>query len=103
MKVLFSQKRVYSILALLFIIAAEVLFVVGSRDYTFSLLPYSMAVFIAIFLLWLIRWMVFRGNPFWVRSKILTRLMANAISPSWLGAFYLLFFIDKKSFLCYTY
>lgn len=90
---LLKRKRAYSLLALFLIIAAETLFIIGSSDYNFGLFPYSFGIFAAIVLLWLLRWYIFRGNPFQVRSKILTRLMANAISPSWMGAIYLLLFI----------
>lgn len=93
------QKRTYSILALFLILAAEILFIIGSFDYTYECFSCALGFLVAIVLLWLLRWCIFKGNPFWVRSKILTRLMANAISPSWIGAFYLLFFIVHLGWL----
>jgi len=93
MKNIFKEKITYSIIALVIVLFAEAFAVLAIHFGYFTFFPHVINAVIAVIFLWLLRWWCFGGNPFWVRSKILTRLMANAVSPSWIGAFYLLLFI----------
>lgn len=90
---IFKNKSIYSTIVLFLIIAGDCLSILYLHKGINPWGAYLWAITTSIFVVWIIRWFSFLGNPFWVRSKILTRLMANAIVPSWLGAFYLLMFI----------
>ena len=88
----FYKRNAYSLLALLLILVGEILSLIAIRHnydwHTWG--PGVAIVFGLIILLWLIGWLL--HVRFGFRSIIVTKLLANAISPRWLGVVYLLFF-----------
>lgn len=89
---LFRKKNTYSFLVLLLVLAGEILSLIAIRNnydwVTWG--PRIGVVFGLIILLWLIGWCL--NVRFGFRSIIVTKLLANAISPLWLSVVYLLFF-----------
>jgi hypothetical protein len=79
-------------LVFLLVLSAETLVVVGLIIDIFNLVLWALLALIPIILFVVIG--KFYGKfEFWPKSTIFTKLMANAIAPSWWGAFYLLFFV----------
>lgn len=95
----FNNKEVYSRLAIILLCILDCIAVLIMHNVEGPWVTCLYVTIIAIFLLWVIRWGIFHGNPFWTRSKLVTRLMANAIAPSWWGVFYLLVFIIHLGWL----
>lgn len=91
MKIL-HKRNTYSFLALLLVLGGEVLSLIAIRhNYDWQTWgPWVGLAFGLIFLLWLTGWCL--HVRFGFRSIIVTKLLANAISPQWLGVVYLLFF-----------
>lgn len=89
---IFYKRNTYSFLALLLILVGEALSLIAIRnDYDWYTWGPGVAIVLGlIILLWLIGWCL--HVRFGFRSIIVTKLLANAISPIWLGVVYLLFF-----------
>ena len=98
-KKFFRNKEIYSRIAIILLCIVDGLAILILHREVTPWGNYLCITAIAIFFLWSIRWIVFHGNPFWTRSKLITRLMANAIAPSWWGVFYLLVFVIHLGWL----
>lgn len=95
-----KYRNTYSFLALLLVLLGiEVPVLVGVRLQQWSLCL-TIIVGVALLLIALL-WMHGRrrGMKFRFRSEILTKLLANAISPRWLGVFYLVAFVIHVGWL----
>lgn len=88
-----QKRNTYSFLALLLVLVGEVLSLIAIRHkYDWQTWgPWVGLVFGLIFLLWLLGWCL--HVRFGFKSIIVTKLLANAISPQRLGVVYLLFFV----------
>lgn len=87
----------YSALSLLLVIIAEIIIICQLKnDSVEFFIP--LIIVGAIIILGLTGWLVGKYK-FWPQSTIFTNLMANAITPSWLGAFYLVLFIVHLGWL----
>ena len=89
------RRKAYSIIALAIMVCCEFVAIVGSR-YECHLVVAGTAIFLIVSYVVLVAMGWFIGNRhyrFWPNKSIFTRLMANAISPNWLGAIYLFMFI----------
>jgi len=94
----FKKRDSYSSIVLLLVLVAEIIVIIGLKTQIYDLVCWSLVVTVPIILLIVIG--KFYGKfEFWPQSTIFTKLMANAIAPSWLGAFYLLFFIIHLGWL----
>jgi hypothetical protein len=91
--ILAAKQTSYSKCALLSVLICEVLVIVGLRCQIPALSIGSLAaMFLSCLLMIGLGWGHLR-YPFWPNKKTFTKLMANAIAPSWLGAGYLLLFV----------
>lgn len=97
----FNNRNTFSLLALIVIVVCEVVAILGIRWHCVIMLIYALTtVLVLCVALIIIGW--FYGSKhhrFWPNKTIFTKLMANAISPSWLGALYLLLFIIHLGWL----
>ena len=92
---LFKNRDTYSSVVLILVLVSEAVVITGLKYQIQEMTIWPLAILAPIFMLVLIGW--FYGKyEFWPQSTIFTKLMANAIAPSWWGAF--LF-----AFLCYPY
>ena len=91
------KRNSYSALSLLLVIIAEVIIIWQLKNDSVEFLIPLIIVGIVV-LLGIIGWLVGK-HKFWPQSSIFTNLMANAIAPSWLGAFYLVLFIVHLAWL----
>ena len=89
---IFQKRNTYSLLALFLILAGEILSLIAIRhNYDWQTWgPWVGMVLGLIILLWLVGWCL--HVRFGFKSIIVTKLLANAISPRKLGVVYLLFF-----------
>ena len=89
---LFKNRNTYSSIVLILVLVSEAIVITGLKYQIQEMTIWPLAILAPIFMLVLIGW--FYGKyEFWPQSTIFTKLMANAIAPSWWGAFYLLFFV----------
>lgn len=100
MSTFFKNRDVYSLGALLFTLAGEFIALIGIQGY-FDKWLYGVLLSLALVL---IIWIIAFCNEvrFGIRSVILTKLLANAITPRWLGVLYLLFFVIHLGWLTNT-
>lgn len=87
-----KKRNTYSAIVLILVIIAEVLIMAGIRFQILDLIVWPSIVIVPIVLLGIFAWL-YANHVFLPHSTVFTNLMANAILPSWWGAFYLLFFI----------
>lgn len=87
------KRNTYSFLALLLVFVGETLSLIAIRhNYNWQTWgPWVGLIFGLIILLWLVGWCM--HVRFGFKSIIVTKLLANAISPQWLGVIYLLSFV----------
>mgnify|MGYP002621946934 CR=1 FL=1 len=88
---LLHRRDTYSTLAFLLVLIAEVYIIYGLKNMSLDFAIPAVFVGLIVFLAAIGR--LYGHHEFWPQSTIFTKLMANAIAPSRLGAFYLLFFI----------
>ena len=90
---LLKKRNTYSFFVLLLVLVGEALSLKAIRSnydwITWG--PWVGLILGLILLLWLVGWCL--HVRFGFRSIIVTKLLANAISPQWLGVIYLLFFV----------
>lgn len=90
-KKLFHRRDTYSSLALLLVLIAEAYIICRLKEFSLDFtIP---IVLVGIIVLLAVIGRLYAHHEFWPQSTIFTKLMANAIAPTRLGAFYLLFFI----------
>lgn len=91
--ILTTKQTSYSKCALFSVFVCELLIIAGLKCHDPALYIGSLATMLlsCLLMMWL-GWGHLR-YPFWPDKQTFTKLMANAIAPSWLGAGYLLFFV----------
>ena len=96
----FKNRDVYSLGALCFTLMGECFALIGIQGF-FDKWLYGVCLALALVL---IIWVIALCNDvrFGIRSVILTKLLANAITPRWLGVLYLLFFVIHLGWLTNT-
>ena len=96
---MFKKRDTYSTVALAVIIISEIVTIIGIRNQC-----YDMIVWVAVALavisgaLIAIGWHG-RRYRFWPNTSIFTKLLSNAVCPSWLGVVYLLAFVIHVGWL----
>lgn len=94
-----EDKSLYSVSILIITLCSELVVIAGQRwgaPTAWQLYP-MIGLFLSVYLS-MIAWL-YENHHFWPRSAIFTKLMANAIAPSWIGAIYLLVFIVHLGWL----
>lgn len=86
-----NNQNTYSFVALLLIIIGEAFALFGIQGYLPDWDIYFVSVAVLILILWIIGFV--HGRRYEIRSVILTKLLANAIAPRWLGVIYLFIFV----------
>lgn len=94
-----AKQTSYSVISLISLVFCEIVTIIGIRQQNPTM--YWGALFIMIFFCFLligVGWGHIK-YPFLPNKKIFTKLMANAIAPSWWGAFYLVLFVVHLGWL----
>lgn len=86
-----NERDFYSLGALVLTLIGESFALIGIQGYFDKWLYYTLSALALVGILWI--WALCRGVRFGIRSVILTKLLANAITPRWLGVLYLFFFV----------
>ena len=89
---LLKNRNTYSSIVFILVLVSEAIVIAGLKYQIQEMIIWPLAVLAPIFMLVIIGWL-YGKYEFWPQSTIFTKLMANAIAPSWWGAFYLLFFV----------
>lgn len=92
-----NERDYYSLGALVLTFIGEGFALIGIQGYFDEWLYYTLSVLALVVILWI--WTLCRGVRFGIRSVILTKLLANAITPRWLGVLYLFFFVVHLGWL----
>ena len=87
----FTIRNNYSLIVLLLVITGESIAFAGIQRFLTDWMNYCYYILALITILWIAG--IFTKMKFSIRSKILTKLLANAIAPSWLGVLFLFFFV----------
>lgn len=97
MNSLLKNRNVYSFGALLLTLFGEGCALIGIQGYCDKWLNGTLFALALVVFLWFLAlcW----GVRFGIRSIILTKLLANAITPRWLGVLYLFFFVVHLGWL----
>lgn len=97
MEKFFKNRDFYSFGALLLTLFGEGCALIGIQGYCDEWLNGTLLALTLVVLLWLFA--LCYGVRFGIRSVILTKLLANAITPRWLGVLYLFFFVVHLGWL----
>lgn len=83
-----SKKNLYSTIAISLVLCGDVFYLLGQHQNCWTLYILSVAAFVVVFLL-----AICKKFDLSVKTMVLKKLLANAIAPKRISAFYLLFFI----------